>query len=158
METSVKFDIKEIAWPGKTFVTRRARVGFDNLTAFFSKSYGAIYTAIQKQGWMTADPPCAIYYSVDEAKYETDLAAAVPVTDPANELEGFDMITIPPAKALLLTHYGSYETMNHAYAALEKYMADHNLQKEWMLEEYFTDPSVEKDPAKWKTNIYFLVK
>jgi hypothetical protein len=27
-----------------------------------------------------------------------------------------------------------------------------------IVEEYFSDPKKEVDPAKWKTNIYFVIK
>lgn len=158
METTTKYEVKEILWPGKTFITKRAEISFDKLPGFFTESYGAIYEALKKTGVETDEPPCAIYYSVDEAKKETDLAAAVPVHKPVNEIEGFQKLTIPKSKALLVTYYGSYENMGYVYATLEKYVASHKLQKEWMLEEYFSDPAVEKDPAKWKTNIYFIVK
>lgn len=76
METITKYAVKEVLWPGKTFVTKRTKTGFDKLGTFFSESYGALYEAIKKLGIKTNEPPCAIYYSVDEAKSETDLAAS----------------------------------------------------------------------------------
>lgn len=158
METITKYEVKEIAWPEKTFITKRAKISLDKLPAFFTETYGAIYGAIKKTEAKTNEPPCAIYYSVDEVKNETDLAAAIPVTGLKKEIEGFEKITIPESKALTLTYYGSYENMKPAYAELEKYVSEHKLKKEWMIEEYSTDPSMEKDPAKWKTNIYFVVK
>lgn len=158
METITKFDIKEIQWAGKTFLTKRAKLSFDKLTAFFGASYGALYQALAKSGIKATEPPFAIYHSIDEKKMETDLSAAVAVHDGIKAIEGFQKMTIPASKALLLTYYGSYENMAPAYAALEEYMAEHKFQKAWTLEEYFSDPAVEKDPAKWKTNIYFIVK
>lgn len=158
METITKYEVKEITWPEKTFVTKRAKLSFDKLPDFFTENYRAIDKAVTEMGVQTNEPPCAIYYSVDEVKKETDLAAAIPVKNLTTEIKGFEKVVIPKSKALTVTHYGSYETMEPAYAALEKYLAEHKLKKEWMIEEYFTDPMVEKDPAKWKTNIYFVVK
>ena len=158
METITKYEVKEITWTEKTFITKRAKISLDKLSAFFDENYGAIYKAINKSGAKTNEPPCAIYYSVDEVKNEMDLAAAIPVTGLEKEIEGFEKITIPKSKALIITYYGSYENMKAAYSELDKYVSDHKLKKEWMIEEYLTDPSTEKDPAKWKTNIYFVVK
>ena len=159
MGTAVKFEVKEIVWPRKNFVTKRAIVSFDKLSTFFAETYGAIYKAIKTAEKVGNEPPCAIYYSVDEMKKETDVAAAVPVRNNGNnEVAGFEEVTIPESKALQLTYYGSYENMRPAYEALDRYAADHKLQTQLMLEEYFSDPIVERDPSKWKTNIYFFVK
>lgn len=159
METILtKFEVKEISWPDKTFITRRAQLPLDKLPSFFSETYGAIYQALGKAGILTNEPPCAIYYSIDQVKMVTDVAAAVPVKDLVNDLTGFEKVLIPKSKALLVTYFGSYENMATAYEVIDKYVADHKLEKGWMLEEYFSDPAVEKDPAKWKTNIYCVLK
>lgn len=158
METAVKYEVKEIVWPQRNFVIKRATVSFKKLSTFFAETYVAIYKAIKTAEKVSNEPPCAIYYSVDEMKMETDVAAAVPVRNIGNEVAGFEELTIPESKALQLTYYGSYQNMRPAYEALDRYVTDHKLQTQLMLEEYFSDPTVEKDPNKWKTNIYFLVK
>jgi len=158
METITKLEVKEITWPGKTFISKRTKMSFDKLSTFFGETYGAIYSALGKQGIQSQEPPFSIYYSVDEAKKETDLAAAVAVPESAKDIEGFEKVNIPRSKALLVTYYGPYDNMRPAYEKLDEYVAKHNLKREWMLEQYFSDPQVEKDPAKWKTDIYFIVK
>lgn len=157
MEPAIKNEIKEIAWPGKTFITKRATIPFDKLTDFFGENYGAIYSILYKAGLQPAAPPCAIYYSVDEVKKETDLAAAVPAPASITAMEGFDVINIPQSKAIAATHYGSYDSMAETYGLIGKYMAEHGLKQKWMIEEYLSDPAIEKDPANWKTNIYFVL-
>lgn len=158
METITKYEVKEMAWPEKIFITKRARVPFDKLSIFFGDTYDALYSTIQKVGLTTEGMPCAFYYEVDEYKKETDVAAAVAVTGQVPELKEFNKIMLPKSKVLTITHYGSYENMIPAYEELEKYRKDHALKKELVIEEYFSDPSIEKDPSKWKTNIYFVVK
>jgi effector-binding domain-containing protein len=158
METATKYDVAEVKWPEKTFIAKRASIAFDNLPAFFAESYGAIYGFIHKRGLHSKDMPCAIYYSIDEHKKETDLAAAVPVEGRVDETEEFENITIPSSRVVTTTHYGSYENMHPAYRVLEKYLADRGLKRELIVEEYFSDPAKEVDHAKWKTNIYFVIK
>lgn len=158
MGTTLSYEVKEVLWPEKTFITKRAIIQFDKLSAFFSKAYGEIYTAIKKTGTESNEPPFAIYFSVNEEKKETDLAAAVPVQRTIQEIEGFQKLTIPQSKALLITYYGSYENMAKAYETLEKYATDLHLRKSWMLEQYFSDPAIEKNPDNWKTDIYMVVK
>lgn len=159
METKVKYDVKKISWPEKTFIIKRETVAFDSLSAFFTKYYGTIYSHLQKAGINPSDPPCAIYYKIDEAKKETELAAAVPVQGKVPDIEGFEKLVIPPSKVITTTYYGPYdEGMKPAYSAMEDYLKQHHLTRELMIEEYLSDPMVEKDPGKWKTNIYFTIK
>lgn len=157
METETIYQVQEVQWTERTFMTKRATLGFDRLTPFFTQAYGEIYTAIQQAGIKPLGEPFAIYYNIDEVKMETDLAAAVPVSGTAMVPAGFHPVTIPASRALRITYYGSYENMAPAYAALEKHIAEHGYKKQWMLEQYFSDPKVEKDPAKWRTDIYFIV-
>lgn len=157
METALKSEVKEINWPEKIFITTRATLPFEQLSSFFTEKYGSIYSAIYKMGLQANEPPCAIYYSVDEIKKETDLAAAVPVTGPVPELVGFEKVVIPASKALTITHYGPFESMTETYSLLQKYLDQHGLKTKWMIEQYLSDPAVEKDPANWKTNIYFVL-
>jgi len=158
MKTAAKYNVAETKWPEKTFIAIRARIAFDTLPAFFAESYGAIYSFIQEHGLHSKDMPCAIYYSIDQHKKEADLAAAVPVESEVPETEEFEKITIPSSRVVTTTHYGSYENMHPAYSVLEKYLADRGLKRELIVEEYFSDPAKEVDPAKWKTNIYFVIK
>ena len=158
METLVKYEVRETIWPEKTFVTKRAKIHFDQLSDFFTKVYGSIYKAFGPTGELANEPPYAIYYSVNEAANEIDLAAAVPIVRFKNPIPGFEKEVVPRMKAVYLTYHGSYENMGDAYAALENYVKENGLLKEWVIEQYLSDPSKEKDPRNWRTNIFFLVK
>jgi effector-binding domain-containing protein len=157
METLTEYKVHEIAWPGKTFITKRATINFDRLTDFFRKTYSEIYNGLENIGVLSTEPPCAIFYSIDEAKQETDLCAAIPVNK-VDEIDNFEKVIIPKSKALMVPYYGSYENMVFAYASLEKYVNEHYMQRKWIVEQYFSDPIAENDPSKWKTNIYFIVE
>lgn len=150
-------EAKEIAWPARTYVTRRGTISFDKLSEFFTESYAAIYSAINQHDIQVTEPPVAIYYSIDEVEKKTQLAAAIPVPEHAPCIVGFEYVHIPASKAVTITHYGSYDSMSETYAILGKYMAEHKLQQRWMIEEYLSDPKIEKDPTNWKTNIYFVL-
>ena len=158
METLTKNEVKEMTWNEKVFLTKRSNVAFDKLPAFFGEAYSTIYSAIQNQGLSAEGMPFAFYYDIDEFKKETDVAAAVAVNGQVPELTDFKKVVIPKSKVITTTHYGSYESMGPAYEELEKYLKSHSLKKLLMIEEYFSDPTVEKDTSKWKTNIYFIVK
>lgn len=157
METATKYAVKEINWPEKTFIIKRATMPFDKLSDFFKENYGSIYGTLAKAGIQPVEMPCAFYYSIDEANKETDLAAAVPVMNGTPEMAGFEKVVLPPSKVVTTTHIGPYESMVAAYGAMEQYFTEHGLEKGLVIEEYFSDPEVEKDANKWKTNIYFMV-
>lgn len=158
METIAQYEVKQISWPEKTFIIKRDQVAFDKLSDFFKTNYDAIYGSLQKAGIEATEAPCAVYYAIDEDKQETDLAAAVPVPATAPEVQPFEKLVIPPSTVITTTHYGSYENMHPAYNALEKYLQEHELKRTLMMEQYFSDPLMEKDTSKWKTDIYFIVE
>lgn len=158
METLVKYDIREITFPAKNFIAKRATVAFDELADFFARNYDEIYNLVKKLGLEASEPPCAVYYTVDEIKKITDLAAAVPVKGNIPEIKEFEKIVIPESRAVTTTHHGSYDNMRYAYDALEKYMKEHTFDRAHIIEEYLSDPAVEKDPSNWQTNIYFILK
>lgn len=158
MATIEKYHVREIRWPEKVFVTKRDKVSFDDLPTFFKETYGAIYNTIQKLKLTPGGMPCAFYYEIDEVGKVTDVAAAVPVQGVVPALNELMKVVLPPSRVITTTHYGSYESLAPAYAELDNFLKDNSLKKELIIEEYFSDPEVEKDPAKWKTNIYFIVR
>ncbi len=157
METKTH-EIKETAWPARTFIIKKDKLPFDQLSRFFGEQYGAIYGALGKMGIAATHAPYAFYYSVDEANKVTELAAAVQVDDADVSLPGFETVTLPAAKVITTRHTGSYETMRPAYQELDDYAREKGLQKGLVMEQYLSDPTVEKDPSNWKTDIFFLVK
>lgn len=158
MQALTKYEVKEVIWPEKTFITSRAEIPFNELPDFFSEAYKAIYSEIKKQGLRSDGAPCGFYYSWDEKRKTTDVAAAVPVSGEVAYLSGLVKIIIPGSRTLMVTYQGPYQAMQLAYAELNSYLAEHSLQKELIIEEYYSDPQKERDPAKWITNIYYLLK
>lgn len=158
METKQKYKIGEATWPARTFIAKRATLAFDKLKTFFSESYSLILDFIHNTHITQTEPPCAIYYSIDSKKKQADVAAAVPVKGWITEPEEFEKIIMPESRVVTATYYGPYERMKPAYLVIEKYMTEHGLQKDLIIEEYFTDPAMEEDPDRWKTKIHFIVK
>lgn len=159
METNTPtYTISTLNWRERQFLTKRATVPFNKLSDFFKENYGALYGFMGQAGLRPDGMPCAFYYNIDEVKNETDLAAAIAVQGNIPDTGTLEKVILPASKVITTTHIGSYETMVPAYQAMDQYLTDNGLKKELMIEEYLSDPMLEKDPAKWKTNIYFLVK
>lgn len=51
-----------------------------------------------------------------------------------------------------------FEKGLRAHYAMDAYMKEKGLMQSVVVEEYITDPMTEKDPAKWLTKIYYVVK
>lgn len=157
MKTFTKYELKEINWPGKTFIGKRSIEAFDNLSTFFTEQYRGIDKELQKQNILPAGPPCAIYYKIDEEMTETDIAAVFPVGNQNIELNGFQKIQIPPSKVLTTTYIGPYEGLAAAYQEMENYIKQKGYHRDFIIEEYLSDPMAEPDSSKWMTNIYFIL-
>jgi effector-binding domain-containing protein len=119
-------------------------------------NYGLIGAAMKKQNLKMAGPVMAIYYT-PPPNFEFDAAAHVdkPGKDDGKVKAG----EIKGGNAVVAHYYGAYEKIPAAWTAIKQYIANNNKKKTgtpW--EEYVTDPMMEKDTAKWLTNIYFPVE
>jgi effector-binding domain-containing protein len=157
METITKYEVKEITWRERMFITKRAFVNFDGLKSFFKDTYASLYGTLQRLGVDVNDSPCAIYYSIDETNQVTDVAAAVPVRSVPSGISDMIPVTIPESKVVTATYYGPYDQMTSVYKTMEAYLKEHNLTRAMIIEEYVTDPTIEKDPENWETRIYFIL-
>ena len=73
--------------------------------------------------------------------------------------ETHEVLSIPLTKEFNVDYYGAYEKTMNAYKALDRALASQNIaHPEMVIEEYISDPMVEKDTTKWLTRIHFLVK
>lgn len=158
METKLEYSIKEIIKPHQTLVTKRSKLKFRKLSSFLMKTFVAIYTALYKKSIPDKGPAFAIYYTIDFENRITDVAAAVPVEDDSEVPAEFEKIFFPTSRAITTTYFGPYEDTAPAYAALDRYLQKEDLEKVLVIEEYITDPRLEKDRSKWQTNIYYILK
>lgn len=156
--TSTSYLVKEIMWPERAYIIKRAVVPFDKLSGFFNEQYKFLFDALRKQGIRMPEVASAFYFNIAEAKKEIEVAAAVQLPNTKTEVEGFEKFVLPPGKRITTTYFGKYEEMMPAYQELEKYLKEKGFTRELYIEEYFSDPEKEKDPAKWRTDIFFTVK
>jgi hypothetical protein len=55
-------------------------------------------------------------------------------------------------------YYGVPEKSIEAYYAMDEYLKANKLSYSFDIDEYVTDPTLQKDTAKWLTNIYYILK
>jgi len=151
------YEVKEIQWDAKTFYGIKQTVAFDKMAAFFGESYGKLGAALAKAKLQYIGAPKAIYFSYDEKTMTSECAAAMEVAN-GTKLAGFEKYETPAGKVLLIEYYGAYDKSAAAHYAMDDYMKKNGLTQGMVIEEYVTDPMVEKDTAKWLTNIFYTLK
>jgi effector-binding domain-containing protein len=155
---AANYEIKEMEWPETNYVgTKKEMMTTDKLQEFFGKNYPALFTELEKEKMKPESAPSAIFYSYDETKGQTEVAAVVKMGKGV-KLKGYESHTFPAGKVLHIAYYGGYSKMAEPHQAMDKYMKEKGLTHSVVVEEYASDPGTEKDSTKWLTNIYYLLK
>lgn len=149
------FKIDEVQQGEFHFITSRNEVNFSQMDEFYAQNLAIIYKKIQDAGLTAVGNPCGLYYKWDAANNRTDMAVGVPVTE-AKEISELATASIPARSAYVIHYYGDRSKTENAHQAMDEYFKDHNLLSDVpVIEEYASDPLVEKDPNKWLTNIIY---
>lgn len=154
---SVNYEIKEVQWEAKTYYGKKEKLSFDKLSLFFAENYPKLAEEFGKAKVERIGMPKAIYFSYDEQGKTTECAAVMEVAN-GTKLSGWEKFETPASKVLLIEYYGPYEKSGGAHYAMDTYIKKNGLTQGLVLEEYVTDPMTEKDPSKWLTNIFYMVK
>lgn len=157
--TSGTYEVMTMDFPATTFASIRQKIKWTDIPAFYSQHLPIIYAEAGKAN-TSAGTPASLYYFWDEKNQEADMAAAIPVTAGTKMNNAIiQLVNIPATKAVYVNYYGAYDKSMEAYNSIDKYLADNKLkQKTPVIEQYITDPSMEKDTTKWLTKIVFLVE
>ncbi len=154
--TEALINIETVEVPKRTFVGKRDVVMFENMQKYYSDVFGAAYATITENGLEFNGSPSGIYFLWEPEKGQADMAAAIPVKNLENGLEGFETFELG-GKALKIVHMGSYDDLDKPHNAMEAYVNANDIVIEGpALEEYVTDPGNEPDTSKWETHIFYF--
>ncbi|MEZ4941300.1 MAG: SRPBCC family protein [Saprospiraceae bacterium] len=152
------YEIAEVEFPEKFYAGVRKTVPFTEIAGFYASNLGKVFEAAQKKGGALAGAPTGLYWSYDEVKGETDMAATIPIAENQNFGSGFSIFQVGKGQALLIEYFGAYDSLANAHYAMDDYMQEKNLQNiPPVIEEYVTDPGQEPDTSKWLTRIIYYV-
>ncbi len=154
---TVHYEVQELNWEAKTYYGKRTKLEFPKMADYIGKTYGEIGEAMKKAKAEAIGAPKAIYFSFDETTMVADFAPVMEVSG-STKLSGLEKFETPAGKVLLIDYYGPYDKSAQAHYAMDTYMKEKGLSQSVVVEEYITDPMTEKDPAKWLTKIYYVVK
>jgi effector-binding domain-containing protein len=103
-------------------------------------------------GATAAGPPFSRYHSF--AGDEIDLEAGIPVTAAITASGRIKASTLPAGRAAAGDHIGEYHRLTETHTALAQWLAAQGETAQggaWEI--YWTDPGVEPDPRKWRTQV-----
>lgn len=136
---------------------RIAFMRYKGLAYEANKVFPSVFKSIRGK---TNGAPFFCYYVMNpETKLgELDLCVPTAETPVGNGIEVKEM---PRIKAVCVTHIGPYETMQGAYAEIDKYAAEHGLQMQPPFREVFIKGPgmmMKGNPDKYVTEILFPLK
>ena len=156
-EGSMEYEVrlKEVA--AQPIAAVRMQCAPNEIGKVYGEALGRVFAHIGKAGVAPVGPPLAVYHRYDEEG--VDMSVAVPVAGPVSEGDGVTFSELPAGLMGMTVHVGSYQTIGKAWEALTAWMQQHgHEQGDPCYESYLTDPSEEKDPAKYLTEVYCAVK
>ncbi len=139
------------------YMAIRDTASMSTISQKLAANYKLIGGVMKKQKLNMAGAPMSIYYT--ESHTNWDMEAAIPVDKPGKADGNVKPGTIKAGNAAVAHYFGDYKKLPSAYDVLKKWMEEnHKVKTGAPWEIYMTDPGVEKDTAKWQTDIYFPVE
>jgi len=151
------YKINETYVGEKHYIMNRQEVSMDQIQQFYTQNLGALFIKAQGEKLDMDGMPSGLFYSWDQSKGTTDMAAAIPLKA-AMTVPGAISQSLSDGKAITVDYYGAYDKTQEAQTAIEDYMQDNGLLVNYpIVHEYVTDPTEEKDPSKWLTKITYYI-
>jgi effector-binding domain-containing protein len=154
---ATNYEVKEMEWPETNYIgSKKETVKLQDIPAYLGKHLPAIFAELGKNKIQPEAPPSGLYWNYNESAGTLDMAAAIKAAK-GSKVKGFETYSIPAGKVLQVVYFGAYDKMQPAHDAILNYMKEKNLKHSLAIEEYVTDPGVEKDTTKWMSNIYYVI-
>lgn len=127
------------------------------ISAQMARMYTELDNMLKKAKVIVTGYPFALYPTFTEESM--DMICAMPVAADAKLPAKYKVETTPGGNAIKGIYTGDYNNMMAIHMELDKYLQDKGLTMNGApMEVYVTDPMLEKDTAKWITEVYYPVK
>ncbi len=156
-ERAMEYDITIKEVPAQVIAAVRLTVPPAEIGQHFGREMGKIVSLLGRLGVACVGAPVCLYHSYDEES--VDMEVGIPVSGTFAEGEGVHATELPAGSAAVTTHVGPYEQLGGAWEALMGWVQSHGHEQTgpcW--ESYTVDPGVVRDPAKFVTEVYCMVK
>ena len=126
--------------PRRLVLFRRLVIEHADLGRTISATFGELYGLIGRSGTFPAGPPFVVYHATSEIGVRWDVDICAPIAAPITTPPGFAYSEMPSGPVVTLTHIGSYESIGEAYAQLEQYLEENQIQKGGAPREFYLSP------------------
>ena len=156
-DRTMNYDITRQSIAESIFLYKTARCSHAEVAKTLGGLLGSVFQYAMKQGIELRSPPTTLYQEWGPGM--VTIHAGMMVAAAANPPDGMHVIALPACEAAVTIHTGSYDGLGDAHAAVEQFLAQHDLQKAGAPREvYLTDPGQVPDPAQWKTQLVWPIR
>ncbi len=150
------YGVELIDLPRAPYVAVRATIRMSEIGQRMGGMFEQLFGWLAQHQVPPTGEPWARYLAV--APEEVEVEVAVPVAAPV-AVNGSVISGVRPACTAARTlHVGSYETLESAYTAVIEWVAAQGrVVSGATWEVYESDPQIERNPAKWRTWVYYPV-
>ncbi len=134
------------------FASVRKTVKFAEISKALGEIFPEIMFALQKQGIQPIGAPMTRYHRWGPG--EADIEAGFPLAKPIEPVGRIAASTLPAGRVATTWHIGPYQTLGQTHQKLRGWIGEHGLRPNgapWEI--YWTDPGLEPDPRKWRTQL-----
>jgi len=123
------------------------------------KAFGRLMAYLQARNITSSGAPFSFYPAVEpDENGEWEVVTGMPVDSEITAEGDVVPFDLPAGNVAVATHLGPYETLETTYKDMSEWMKEHRLAPaDMMWEYYFTDPKLEPDQSKWRTDVYWPV-
>jgi effector-binding domain-containing protein len=151
--------LQMVEFPEKAVLSVIDSCSWSDIGMKMGQMFGEIMMLQNSLKFEQTGAPLSLFHKWDEKNQFTVFENCIPVNKEVKGKGRVQYKVLPGTRALMGTHFGSYEKTMYLYVAMDEYIRDFKLEQTGgPIEEYVTDPYSEPDTAKWQTNVYFPVK
>ncbi|MCB9870900.1 MAG: GyrI-like domain-containing protein [Planctomycetes bacterium] len=132
-------------------LTVRVKVKPAEISLTFARILPQVMGYLAKKGVTPDGAPFSLYHSFGK---EVELEAGFPVPKRVEGEGVIKAVVLPAGKAAVTWHVGPYHDLATSHGRLQAWIAAQGLEALGPLREiYWTDPGLEQDPKRWRTEI-----
>ncbi len=145
------YDIQPCMLVDRYTAVCRGEMAAGDLPAWLSSAFHTVQEYLKRVRVTPAGPPFARFTFLNDM---VAVEAGFPLYKEIACANPVELSTLPDGQAVVATHVGRYEDLQHAYEAIHEWLHAHRFTAagpHW--EVYYTDPSAEPDPSQWRTDV-----
>lgn len=148
------YSIETINLPAINYIGIKETVMFADMAGFYERAYAELFS---DKSIVPLSAPSSVFLSYDAVAGKAEILACVAIEKKLNQSK-FTQIVYPASSACVINFYGAYNKVGPAHDQLARYVQEKKLSTIAVVEEYITDPALEKDSTKWLTKIIYRCK